>query len=343
MEIITDAEFRKQIKNAPRTGYLFYGEEDYLKAYAVSLAREEISPEPAFSFFNEFRIDATEYTADKLTDALMPLPMQSERKIILLTGFDFGTMKGSDVDELCSVLSLLPEYDYNTVILSVASGCIDEGYSPSKPSAILAKLGTVLTPVRFDAGTVPKICTWASKHFSHEGVKISDNVLSFFVNYCGTDMFKLSNEIEKLCAYVKYDRRDEVSEADVREVSVADTEYDSFALANAIMEGRNSDALAVLDFLRFKRADPLVLFGEISKTICDLLMIKRLTDDGMSPSDIGKAKFMNEYRAKIYSRAASRIPYERLYRKIELCTEADRRLKLSPEGYSALEFLICSE
>lgn len=342
MDIITEAEFRRQIKNAPRTGYLFYGDEDYLKAHAVALAREVISPEPAFSFFNEFCIDATDYTSEKLIDALTPLPMQSERKIIFLMGFDFNSMKSGEIDELCSTLSLLTEYDYNTVIISVAAGCIDEGYSPSKPSAILTKLGSVLTLVRFEKSTVPKICVWAEKHFEHGGVKISNPVLSFFVNYCGTDMYKLSGEIDKLCAYVKYDGRTEVTEYDIREVSAADTEFDSFALANAIMEGRNSDALAVLDFLRFKRADPLILFGEISKTFCDLLMIKRLSDDGMSPADIGKAKLMNEYRAKIYARAASRIPYERLYRKIEICTEADRKLKLSPEGYSALEFLICS-
>lgn len=342
MEIITDAEFRRQIKAAPRTGYLFYGDEDYLKTHAVSLAVSTISPEPAFSFFNEFRMDYADYTPARLAETLMPLPMQAERKIIILTGFDFGALRASETDELCSVLSMLSEYDYNTVILSVAAGCIDEGYSSSRPSAILTKLGEYLTPVRFEKSTASKLCVWVGKHFEHGGVKISDKTLSFFVQYCGSDMYRLAGEIDKLCAYVKYEQRSEVTEDDIRNVSVADTEYDSFAFANAVMEGRSSDAIAVLDFLRFKRTDPLILLGDVARTFCDLLMVKRLTDDGMSPADIGKAKLMNEYRAKIYARQALRVSYEQLYRNIELCVEADRKLKLSPQGYSALEILICS-
>lgn len=343
MQVINESDFRKHLKSGLGTGYLFYGEEDYLKAHALSMAANTICPDPTFAFFDTSKIDILDYSPEKLTDAIMPPPMMSEKKLITLTGFDFGTLRQNEVDNLCQVLALLSTYDYNTLILCVASGCIDEGYSAAKPSAIINKLSQYLTPVKFEKSTPQKLCAWAVKHFEHGGVKIAADTLEFFVSYCGTGMYRLANEIDKLCAYVLYHERDTVTKDDIRTVSVADTEFDTFALAGAIMEGRNADALAVLDFLKFKRTDPLIIFGEVSRTFCDLLMIKRLSDDGMTPFDIGKAKIMNEYRAKIYARSASKIPYDRLYRKIELCTDADRQLKLSPQGYSSIEMLICAE
>ena len=343
MQVISDSEFRKQIKSGLGSGYLFYGEEDYLKAHSISLAADALCPDPSFVLFNSMKLDILDYSPGKLLDLLMPPPMMAKKKLITLTGFDFGTLRQNEIDALCEVLAILPEYDYNTVILCVSAGCVDEGYSAAKPSAIINKLSQYLTPVRFEKSTPQKLASWAVRHFEHGGVKIGSEALEFFISYCGTGMYKLANEIDKLCAYVLYSGRGEVTKEDIREVSIADTEFDTFALAGAIMEGRNADALAVLDFLRFKRTDPLMIFGEISRTFCDLLMIKRLTDGGMTPFDIGKAKLMNEYRAKIYARSASKIPYERLYRKINLCTDADRQLKLSPKGYSAIEMLICAE
>ena len=53
MELLKDADFRKELKGTPRAGYLFFGEEDYLKSFAVRQARELLCPDPTFAFFNE--------------------------------------------------------------------------------------------------------------------------------------------------------------------------------------------------------------------------------------------------------------------------------------------------
>jgi hypothetical protein len=50
MELLKDADFRRELKGTPRAGYLFFGEEDYLKSFAVKQAREVICPDPTFAF-----------------------------------------------------------------------------------------------------------------------------------------------------------------------------------------------------------------------------------------------------------------------------------------------------
>ncbi|MBR3966169.1 MAG: DNA polymerase III subunit delta [Clostridia bacterium] len=341
MQIISDSDFRKQLKSGNIGSYLFYGEEDYLKAHAISQAAEAICPDPTFAFFNITKIDAIKFSANALLDAIMQPPMMTEKKLIVLSGFDFNSQNSSELASIYDALAILSDYEYTSVIISVASGCIDEGY-PSKPSQAIQRISEFITPVKFDKCTPQRLISWAERHFAHGGVKISPKALSFLIDYCGTGMYNLANEIDKLCAFVLFEGRDEVTEDDIKNVCIADVEFDTFALSNAIMEGKSSEALSVLAYLRFKRTEPLIIFGEISKTICDLLLIKRLIDDGMSCFDIGKSKIMNEYRAKILARSASKIPYERLYQKINLCTEADRMLKRSPQGFSAIEMLICA-
>ena len=56
--IIKESDFRKQIKSAPAVGYLFFGEEDYMKKFALDTAIEAISPDPSFAFFNEIRLES---------------------------------------------------------------------------------------------------------------------------------------------------------------------------------------------------------------------------------------------------------------------------------------------
>ena len=78
MDLIKEADFRKELKSNPRAGYLFFGDEDYLKSFAIKQARELICPDATFAFFNEIRLDAMDFDAQKLIDALMPLPMMAK-------------------------------------------------------------------------------------------------------------------------------------------------------------------------------------------------------------------------------------------------------------------------
>ena len=51
MDLIKEADFRKELKENPRAGYLFFGDEDYLKAFAVQQARDLICPRPHLCVF----------------------------------------------------------------------------------------------------------------------------------------------------------------------------------------------------------------------------------------------------------------------------------------------------
>jgi len=199
--ILKEADFRRELKSNPGTGYLFFGDEDYLKLHAIKQASELLCPDRTYAFFNEMTLDALDFTPDKLLDALMPLPMMADRKLVTVRGLNFNTMRANELDELCDVLSTLPEYDYNLLIIYAGSMALDPGYLPKRPSAALSKLGEILTPVQFDRCSTAKLSAWIQRHFAHNGVEASPAFCSEMPEYCGHSMFVLANEIDKLSYY----------------------------------------------------------------------------------------------------------------------------------------------
>jgi DNA polymerase III delta subunit len=266
----------------------------------------------------------------------------SDKKIITLSGLAISDMKPTELDDLYEVLATLAEYDYNVLIISVPAGLIDEGNLPKKPSAVFAELSKYLTPVKFDSVTGARLVSWVGKHFSHHGVTASAEICSLLIEKCGKSMFTLASETEKISYYVLQNGRSEVTRSDVDNVAISVIDSDAYALANAVLEGRYSDAIDALNVMKFNRVEPVIVLSEVSRVICDLVSIKSLQNDGIPVAQIASILKMNEYKAKLYAAAASGKSLDRLKRALLLCSEADLSLKLSPQGYTAIERLVCT-
>ena len=342
MEIIKEDVFRKQLKKGLSGGYLFYGDEDYLKGFTLRAVREEFCPDPTFSLFNHVEIDAMSYSPDALLDAMMPLPMMTDKKLITLTGLNLSRFHAEEMDALFDTLVSLKEYDYNVLILSVPAGQLDEG-TPKKPSALLTKFAEYLTPVHFAPVVGARLCAWVGKHFNHHGVSASADVCSFLIDYCGTSMYTLASETEKLAYYALSQGRQTVTKEDVETVSVAELDTDTYALTNAVLDGNYEKAFQALEVMRFKRIDPVIVLSQVSKTLCELCWVKALQKEGMGAAEISsvlKSQRIPEFKVRLYLSSVASKSEKKLRRAMELCMEADRTVKLSPQGYEAIERLI---
>ncbi len=340
MEIIKEADFRKEIKTEPRAAYIFFGEEDYMKSFAMKKATEAICPDPSFAFFNEIRIDAFTYSPSVLLDALMPLPMMADRKLVSVTGLDISAMRQNEVEDLCAVLSQLEEYDYNTVIINVASDRLDPGTLPKRPSALLKKLGEVAVLVNFEKNTPSKLAAWVGKHFEHNGVSASPQVCALVIERCGRDMFNLASETEKLSFYVKANGRDAVTAEDVKTVATPVSEYDTFAFANAISTRKKDEALDILRELKMRRVDPIFIMGDISKNVCEMASVATLKADGLTYKEVSDILGIHEYRVSLIFKINPKVEICRSM--VSRCREADKEIKNSRDGFAVIEKLICT-
>ncbi len=342
-----EADFRREMKSNPTGGYLFFGEEDYMKAAALRLARASVTEaEPVMACFNEIRMDGLDFTPGGLLDAMTVPPMggdmQTARKIITVTGLNLGAMRASDIDKLCEALAAIPDYPYNLIILSAGADTFDAGNLPKKPSELYTTLAEYLRPVLFERNTPAKLAGWVQKHYSAAGVIASPELCHFTVTYCGRNMFTLAGEIDKVAYYTRAKGRDTATEADVRTAAIPAVEYDAFAFSNAITERRYADALDILADLKFRRVEPVILLAEVSRVICDLLSIRQLADGGRTSAEIASILKMHEYRVSLYLKQARRADPERLRAAVTACAAADRSLKTSSsDPYAIIERLIC--
>lgn len=340
MNIIKDADFRREIKSSPAKAYLLFGDEDYLKFHALAAAKDAISPDSTLSMFNELKLDALSYSSSALLDAIMPAPMMADKKLITVTGLDFNSIRQGEVDALCSALATLDEYDYNTIIISVASDRFDYGRLPKSPSKLLVRLSEFLTPVYFEKISPARLVSWVGKHYAHNGVNASPDVCALTIERCGRDMFTLSSETDKISFYVLSQGRDTVTPSDVTMASVPSAEFDTYALSNALIAGNREAALAVLWDMKFRRVDPVIIMAEIVAHIYESVSIELLARDGLTSREISDVLKIHEYKVSIILR--SRRGIDRLKVMVERCSAADLEVKSFRDGYSVLEKLICT-
>lgn len=344
LTILKEVDFRRELKACPTGGYLFFGEEDYMKAAALRTARQAVTAsDPAMAAFNDIRLDGLDFTPAALLDAMTVPPVGAERKIITVTGLNLSALRSADLDKLCEALAEIPDYPYNLVIVSASADTLDPGNLPKKPSELLTTLAEHLRPVNFERNTPAKLLGWVQKHYLHGGVQADPKVCQFTVEYCGRNMFTLAGEIDKVACYVRAKGRDTATEADVRTAAIPAMEYDAFAFTNAIMERRRADALDILSDLKLRRVEPLYILSEVSRVVCDLLMIRTMADGGRTASEIGSELKMHEYRVGLYLKQARRTDLPLLQNAVTACQTADKALKRSStDGYGVIERLICS-
>ena len=347
MNIISNLDFTKKIKENPDNNYLFYGEEDYLKSHAIKSLKTAMGIDETLEIFNFIQIDVIDYTADKLIDILSMPPMMAERKLVVLTGLNIKKMYNkSDMvayNELMDALAHLDEFDYNNFVLVLPNGNITEEKSNQTLSGALKELSERLLPVKFESPTPQKLSSWASRHFEHNGIKATLSDCSFLIEYCPKDMFTLSSEIEKLVLYARSQKRDYITRDDISLICSAEMEYGTYAFSNAILSGRKSDALSILSVMKFKQIEPLIIMGEISSIFSDLLKIKILLLAGKSDQQISAETGISIGKVGIYTKSARSTDIERLQKVISLARESDLAMKYRfDSGYFHLEKLICS-
>ena len=345
MNIIKEDEFRKQLKKGLQGAYLFFGDEDYLKSFALKNARALICNDPSFAIFNDIQIDPLDYTPNTLVNALMPLPMMGEQKIVTINGLALSSIKGAEFDEFIDAVSSIKEYDYNVLIISVPAGLFDEGSIPKSPSKPLLALAEIMTPVYFETISGSRLITWVGKHFEHNGVSATPKICELLIEKCGKSMFTLSNETEKLAFYALQNNRTEVTSEDIENVACSVLTQDAYALANAILDSRYADAIDALNVMKFKRIDPIFVMPEVSRVIYELFLIKVLQEEGHSLSEITqilKPLKIGEYKVKLYANVSATKSRASFEHALRLCSEADLNLKSSSQSYSSIEKLICS-
>ena len=341
---MTESEFRDLLKQNISGGFLFYGEEDFLKNYyRKELAKAVLADCPVDLYdFNHIRLSLEDGDFSALTTALTTLPMFSEKKVVEVSPPDMSSWRESDRKSFLDAIEGIGDSPDTVLVLIASRGTLDPG-TPKKPAPFFRALTKILTPVEFPYQTGVRLRRWVERHFAGAQISLTDEAMSTLLARCPQDMTGLSGEIEKLIAYCLAKGIATVTPEIVTHVTAPALREDAFALANAVLAGDRTAALSALDVCRKQKEEPIVVLASLARVMSDLLTVSVMVDGGADKAEIARSLKMHEYKASLYIKSAKGFGTPRLTASLKRCRDADRMMKSSyGSGYLPLERLICT-
>ncbi len=327
-------------QNVPCGGYLFYGDEDYLKNHTLEKVRQVLFPEAGMMDFNRYLFTAENYTPADVAEAMLAPAMMTDKKLIEIHLPEGDKLKEKDRSALTDALAGLKEAPDTVLVLVFPAEAIDPG-TPKRPAPLFRSLIKHLTPIEFPLQPDAKLLKWMARHLAGYGVSLLPSVGQQILACCGRSMMRLSGELAKAGAYAAAHGMTELTMEVVGQVITTTPEDDAFRLANCLLEGNKAAAYETLSQKIRKKEEPILLLAQITRVYMDLAAAAVFREEGRDKRDYAASLKMHEYKAGLYYKAASAYPAAWFTDALDKCLETDYAMKTSGgDGYQLLERLV---
>ncbi len=316
--------------NAPARLYVFHGEEAYLRRYYLD-SLHKLLVEDFAEAFNYHRFSPETISLQGVLDSIEALPMMAQRSMVQIDDVNFFAL-GEDGAAYAKFFSDIPDYCTVVLVYETAEFKID------RRKKALAEVFDRATVVEFTQPSDRELISWVGRHLKKQGKQITVDDAQYLIHRTGGSMTALLSEIGKLAAYVE----DEAVTREHIDLLVEPVlEADVFAITDAINRGRYESALQTLRTVLQKQEEPVRILGAMGGQYRRLLAAKRLLEGGKQQADLMKLCGIQSYPAKLSMEGAKRLSERFCGRAVELCLEADEKLKTSyDDPERVLEFLV---
>jgi DNA polymerase-3 subunit delta len=242
--------------------YLIHGDKKMIEE-ALARLKKRVSAQ----FDLEFNYDqflGANVIASEIIYAANTLPFMSEKRLVVVK--DADKLPAAEVAQLISYL----EKPSETTCLVLVANSVNKA---SKLYKAAEKAGEV---AEYKLKESPN--TWIKKEFKKNGILVSDSVARYLVHVVGTDLQRLSVEIEKISLFVNTDRIIDPNE--IEAVVVKSTETSIFDLTDTIGERNPKKAISIMNSLLQQKEVPLSILALISRHFRLLLRTKVWVEQG---------------------------------------------------------------
>jgi len=220
------AEFKREIMGGNVSPiYLFEGEETFLFESAISDVKQKFVACPDLDFVT---IEGSETNANELYSQILAFPFASQKRVVVVKEY---YPNASEISVLKDIFTNPPS-DSVFIIANVKN---TENVKKQKNV-------TVVKCLRQDGAVIVK---WIQRELMSNGVEISPQLALKIAEYSLFDMWKVSNETQKLLAYLG--ERGSVTNDDVESVVVKDAEYKIYEMTEQVGKRNFDGALTILN------------------------------------------------------------------------------------------------
>lgn len=251
--------------------FLIYGEDGYRARQALRSARQQFTEKRDASGLNIVRLKPGDGLS-RAQEELFASPFLAERKLVVLEGF--CQAKKDDQETLAEMMGRLPET--TAAIFFEAAGDKELAKSP-----LFAVLKKQKYSQHHAAPSPAEANRLATAEATACGTKLESPALRRLLEATGLDSWRIHQEVRKLAAMVRGQKRDAIKAADVEEAVRGSREESIFAFIDACTDGKGTVALGSLENLLESGESELQVVALLQRHFRTITMARDLMSRGL--------------------------------------------------------------
>jgi len=296
--------------------YLLLGDQDLLRELAAKKLQNAVVGEmpSSFSPFNFERFEGENGDASRIVMSANMLPLLGGRRLILVK------RASRLVESDPSLQAYIEDPNPSTVLV------LDLDKKPDGRRKGWKDLEKKAVVVACDAPDPWELLDWVSEEGRARGLKLPREEIRYLVTEVGSDLRRLSNELEKLSLYASGDRLDLETIAEVLGRGRAQS---VFKFTDAVVSGDAGSALRQLGRLLEEGEAPLRILALLDRLVGQLRIAKDAQASGKKDSNLAGIVGAPPSAAKAIGESARRLSRGFLKRAVHALADTDRLLKSS--------------
>ncbi len=331
--VMNESDFKKHIKGKKYENvYVITGEEKFLvKHYTKAFVKKLMGENPPE--FNFHSLD-DKCEIDKIAVSVDVVPFMSEYNCVKVTDLNIDSLRKNDFENLKEIIKNVPD---TTVLIFTFPTLEQSGKNFSAFINLVKKTGIVAEFKGFDSNALSKqLVDGAYKR----GCSLTLANAGKIVDYCGTDLTALQNELDKLSAYAD---GGEITLDMIDMLVHINLETKVYYMADDIIADNLEKAYRELDILFYQKTEPIAIVSAIATAYMDLYRSRVSAENGIPIKTVAK-DFNYGRREFVLTKAAKsgrKISTKSLRKSINEIINADHKLKSTgADGRIIVEKLI---
>lgn len=310
-EVITITKNIKAGNIAPV--YFFMGEEAYYIDKLSEFIDDTILTEDEKSF-NQMTLYGRDVSMQEILSNAKRFPLMAEKQVIIV----------KEAQELSRTIDQLDSYLENPQPTTVLVFCYKYKTLDKRKKVykLLQKNGVIFESKKLREYQIEP---WLKRIITGKGYQIEPKASAMLVEFLGTDLAKISNEVDKLTIILP---KGSLINADIIEQNIGiSKDFNNFELIKAIVDRNSINAYKIVKhFALNPRSNPLVLtLGLVYSYFSKLLLYHGLKDK--SPSNAIKMLKVSQYALKDYEIGRKNYPMRKVSQIISVLKEVDLKAK----------------
>jgi len=293
--------------------YFLFGEEPYYIDKISQFIEKNVLTEEEKGF-NQMVLYGKEASIDEIVGNAKRYPMMAERHVVIV----------KEAQELSRTIEQLVDYAENPQPTTVLVLCYKYKKLDKRKKLYksVGKHGVLFESKKLYENQVSE---WLRKVLHGKGYSISHKAAIVLVEYLGTDLSRISKELDKLTLVLP--KESQITPADIEEHIGISKDYNNFELKKAIGERNVLKATRIVNyFAQNPKDNPFVLtVSLLHNFFSQLLQYHGLNDH--SPKNVASALRVNPYFVGEYQIAAKNYPMKKVSSIISHLREMDLKGK----------------